>query len=230
MNKLSKDFTILSLLKFTAPTCLMLVFMSMYQMVDAVFVSNYVGESALSAINIVFPIPSIVIAISIMLATGGSAVIAKNMGEGKNECAKQNFSMIVSVGFIFGIIFSIVCLFTLSSLVKGLGATDILFDYCYDYLYLLLLATPLMIVQMLFQTFFVTAGLPQLGLAMTGLGGVINVVFDYLFIVVFKMGIVGAALATSMGYVIPAILGIFISYVIEMELCILLSIILILKS
>lgn len=208
MNKLSKDFTILSLLKFTAPTCLMLVFMSMYQMVDAVFVSNYVGESALSAINIVFPIPSIVIAISIMLATGGSAVIAKNMGEGKNECAKQNFSMIVSVGFIFGIIFSIGCLFTLSSLVKGLGATDILFDYCYDYLYLLLLATPLMIVQMLFQTFFVTAGLPQLGLAMTGLGGVINVVFDYLFIVVYKMGIVGAALATSMGYVIPAILGI----------------------
>lgn len=71
MNKLAKDFNILSLLKFTAPTCMMLVFMSMYQMVDAVFVSNFVGENALSAINIVYPIPSIIIAISIMLATGG---------------------------------------------------------------------------------------------------------------------------------------------------------------
>lgn len=213
MNKLAKDFSVISLLKFTAPTCIMLVFMSMYQMVDAVFVSNYVGENALSAINIVYPIPSIIIAISIMLATGGSAVIAKNMGEGENDKAKQNFSMIVCVGFLVGIVFSILCLLILEPLIRVLGATDLLYDYCYSYLIILLFATPLTVIQMLLQTFFVTAGLPHFGLAMTVLGGVLNVALDYLFIVVFGFGVSGAAIATSIGYVVPAILGIIYFFV-----------------
>lgn len=206
-NKLAQNFTITSLLKFTAPTCIMLVFMSLYQMTDAVFVSNFVGENALSALNNVFPIPSIIIALSIMLATGGSAIIAKNMGEGKAQKAKQNFSMIVFVGFLLGIVIMIAGVIWIKPIIKVLGATPILYAYSYDYLFILLLACPLTVLQMLFQTFFVTAGKPHLGLVSTILGGVSNIVLDYLFIVVFHMGVAGAAIATSIGYTLPAIIG-----------------------
>lgn len=208
-NKLAQNFTITSLLKFTAPTCIMLVFMSLYQMTDAVFVSNFVGENALSALNIVFPIPSIIIALSIMLATGGSAIIAKNMGEGQAQKAKQNFSMIVFVGFLLGIVIMIAGVIWIKPIIKLLGATPILYAYSYDYLFILLLACPLTVLQMLFQTFFVTAGKPHLGLVSTILGGVSNIVLDYLFIVVFHMGVAGAAIATSIGYTLPAIIGLF---------------------
>lgn len=208
-NKLAQNFTITSLLKFTAPTCIMLVFMSLYQMTDAVFVSNFVGENALSALNIVFPIPSIIIALSIMLATGGSAIIAKNMGEGQVQKAKQNFSMIVFVGFLLGIVIMIVGVIWIKPIIKVLGATPILYAYSYDYLFILLLACPLTVLQMLFQTFFVTAGKPHLGLVSTILGGLSNIVLDYLFIVVFHMGVAGAAVATSIGYALPAIIGLF---------------------
>lgn len=208
-NKLAQNFTITSLLKFTAPTCIMLVFMSLYQMTDAVFVSNFVGENALSALNIVFPIPSIIIALSIMLATGGSAIIAKNMGEGQAQKAKQNFSMIVFVGFLLGIVIMIVGVIWIKPIIKVLGATPILYAYSYDYLFILLLACPLTVLQMLFQTFFVTAGKPHLGLVSTILGGLSNIVLDYLFIVVFHMGVAGAAVATSIGYALPAIIGLF---------------------
>ena len=205
-NKLAQNFTITSLLKFTAPTCIMLVFMSLYQMTDAVFVSNFVGENALSALNIVFPIPSIIIAIAIMLATGGSAIIAKNMGEGEPRKAKQNFSMIIMVGIILGFIVMIIGLLWIEPIIKILGGTPKLYSYCYDYLFILLLACPLTVVQMLFQTFFVTASKPHLGLALTILGGVSNIVFDYLFIVVLQMGVAGAAIGTSIGYALPAII------------------------
>lgn len=208
-NKLAQNFTITSLLKFTAPTCIMLMFMSLYQMTDAVFVSNFVGENALSALNIVFPIPSIIIALSIMLATGGSAIIAKNMGEGQAQKAKQNFSMIVFVGFLLGIVIMIVGVIWIKPIIKVLGATPILYAYSYDYLFILLLACPLTVLQMLFQTFFVTAGKPHLGLVSTILGGLSNIVLDYLFIVVFHMGVAGAAVATSIGYALPAIIGLF---------------------
>ena len=206
-NKLAQNFTITSLLKFTAPTCIMLVFMSLYQMTDAVFVSNFVGENALSALNIVFPIPSIIIAIAIMLATGGSAIIAKNMGEGEPRKAKQNFSMIIMVGIILGFIVMIIGLLWIEPIIKILGGTPKLYSYCYDYLFILLLACPLTVVQMLFQTFFVTASKPHLGLALTILGGVSNIVFDYLFIVVLQMGVAGAAIGTSIGYALPAIIS-----------------------
>lgn len=206
-NKLAQNFTITSLLKFTAPTCIMLVFMSLYQMTDAVFVSNFVGENALSALNIVFPIPSIIIAIAIMLATGGSAIIAKNMGEGEPRKAKQNFSMIIMVGIILGFIVMIIGLLWIEPIIKILGGTPKLYSYCYDYLFILLLACPLTVVQMLFQTFFVTASKPHLGLVLTILGGVSNIVFDYLFIVVLQMGVAGAAIGTSIGYALPAIIS-----------------------
>ena len=213
-NNLAKNFTIKSLLKFTAPTIIMLVFMSLYQMVDGVFVSNVVGENALSALNIVYPIPSIIIAISIMLATGGSAIVAKNMGEGKLKEAKQNFSMIIYTGLSIGVVCSIIGMIFIKPIIWGLGATDILYQYCYDYLLILILFCPVAILQMLFQIFLVTAGKPHLGLALTVIGGLSNILLDYLFIVQMQIGVRGAAIGTIIGYAIPAIVG-FIYFIVN---------------
>ena len=213
-NNLAKNFTIKSLLKFTAPTIIMLVFMSLYQMVDGVFVSNVVGENALSALNIVYPIPSIIIAISIMLATGGSAIVAINMGEGKLKEAKQNFSMIIYTGLSIGVVCSIIGMIFIKPIIWGLGATDILYQYCYDYLLILILFCPVAILQMLFQIFLVTAGKPHLGLALTVIGGLSNILLDYLFIVQMQIGVRGAAIGTIIGYAIPAIVG-FIYFIVN---------------
>ena len=206
-NRLSQKITTGSLIKFALPTTIMLIFMSLYQMVDGVFVANFVGSNALSALNIVYPVPSIIVAVSIMLATGGSAIIAKNMGEQKDQEAKENFSLILLTGFLFGMAFLLVGVVFIKPLIFLLGATPSLYDYCYDYLFILIVAAPLAIFQMLFQTFFVTAGKPNLGLTTTVIGGCVNIVFDYLFIAVFHMGVTGAAIATAMGYAVPAVVG-----------------------
>lgn len=206
-NGIAQEFNLISLLRFVAPTVVMLVFMSLYQMVDAVFVSKFVGENALSALNIVYPFPSIVIAVSIMLATGGSAIIARNMGEGKEKEAKENFSFIVLVGAVIGVAIATVGILFIEPLIYMLGATPSLYDYCYEYLFILVLSVPLSVFQMLFQSFFVTAGKPHLGLTLTVLGGVSNIVLDYVFIVLCGFGVSGAALATSIGYSIPGLFG-----------------------
>ena len=206
-NGIAQEFNLISLLRFVAPTVVMLVFMSLYQMVDAVFVSKFVGENALSALNIVYPFPSIVIAVSIMLATGGSAIIARNMGEGKEKEAKENFSFIVLVGAVIGVAIATAGILFIEPLIYMLGATPSLYDYCYEYLFILVLSVPLSVFQMLFQSFFVTAGKPHLGLTLTVLGGGSNIVLDYVFIVLCGFGVSGAALATSIGYSIPGLFG-----------------------
>lgn len=206
-NGIAQEFNLISLLRFVAPTVVMLVFMSLYQMVDAVFVSKFVGENALSALNIVYPFPSIVIAVSIMLATGGSAIIARNMGEGKEKEAKENFSFIVLVGAVIGVAIATAGILFIEPLIYMLGATPSLYDYCYEYLFILVISVPLSVFQMLFQSFFVTAGKPHLGLTLTVLGGASNIVLDYVFIVLCGFGVSGAALATSIGYSIPGLFG-----------------------
>ena len=206
-NHLGQEFHLVSLLKFVAPTVIMLVFMSLYQMVDGVFVSKFVGENALSALNIVYPIPSMIIAVSIMLATGGSAIIARNMGEGKEREAKENFTFLVLVGAVLGAGFLIFGVLFIKPLIDLLGATSVLYDYCYDYLLILILSAPLAVFQMMFQSFFVTAGKPHLGLSLTILGGLANIVLDYVFIRMFHWGVSGAALATAIGYAIPGLFG-----------------------
>lgn len=169
--------------------------------------SRYVGEETLSALNIVYPIPSIIIAVSIMLATGGSAIIAKNMGEGKGEEAKEKFSFIVSVGGIFGVVFLILGVLFIDPLILLLGATPELYANCYDYLFILIISVPMAVFQMLFQNFFVTAGKPNLGLALAVLGGVSNIILDYVFIKMCRCRVSGAALATAIGYSVPGIFG-----------------------
>ncbi|MEG0878740.1 MAG: MATE family efflux transporter [Oscillospiraceae bacterium] len=208
-NALSKKFNVISLMKFTAPTIIMMLFMSLYTMIDGVFVSRFVGTGALSAVNIVYPVLNVVVAIAIMLATGASAVVAKKMGEGKIAEARDNFTLITVIGAVVGVIFGVISIIFIHPMLKMLGASDAIYEYCYQYSFILSVFTPMAILQMLFQYFFVTAGKPMLGLAATIAGGCANMVLDYIFIVPLNMGIAGAALATGIGFSIPAVCGLF---------------------
>lgn len=184
-----------------------MVFMSLYTMVDGVFVSRFAGTAALSAVNIVYPMVSVVVAVGVMLATGGSAIIAKRMGEGKPEQARQNFSYLILAGVLIAVGMAALALVFLKPLLHLLGARGALFELCYAYALPLVFFIPSGILQMLFQTLLVTAGRPMLGLTVTVLGGVANIVLDYLFIVPLQMGIAGAAIATGIGFSIPAVFG-----------------------
>lgn len=206
-NPLAKKYRFLTLLKFTAPTIIMMVFMSLYTMVDGVFVSRFVGTTALSAVNIVYPVFSIVIALAIMLGTGGSAVVATQMGEKKEQEAHRSFSLIVLCGFLLGVLVMLLGFVFLEPLVWLLGANEATYAYCADYAFWMLMFAPMAMLQMLFQVFFVTAGKPVIGLVVTVAGGVANMVLDYLLIVPLGMGIAGAAIATGIGFSIPAIFG-----------------------
>ncbi len=185
----------------------MMVFLSLYTIIDGVFVSRFVGQNALSAINITLPLVSLTYGIAIMFATGGSAIVAKKFGEGKSDEGKQNFSLIVGCSVIIGIILMIIELLCLPTILKFLGATENLYSYCYNYAFIITLFTPFAMLKSLFDYFMITANQPKLGLINTVIGGITNIILDYLFIAVFKMGISGAALATGIGLLIPAIIG-----------------------
>lgn len=205
---LARKFGCGALIRFALPTMVMMLFMSLYTIVDGIFVSRMIGTTALSATNIVYPVINIVIAVAVMLGTGGSAVIARQMGEGKTDAAKRNFSWIVLVGVAAGFAISVFGMLFLDPLCRMLGATPELLGYCRDYLGTLLLFAPAAILHMLFQAFFVTAGKPALGLCLTVLAGFSNALLDYLMMGPLGLGIRGAALATASGYLIPAIVGV----------------------
>ncbi|WP_411329183.1 MATE family efflux transporter [Blautia hansenii] len=208
-NSIAKDFKFFSLLRFALPTMVMMIFMSLYSIVDGIFISRLLGTNALSATNIVYPVISIVFAVGIMLSTGGSALIAKKLGEGKEREAREDFSFLTLVSFLFGIAILLIGNIFIEPIVRALGSTDALLPYCVDYLSVSLLLAPAAMLQMMFQTFFVTAGKPLIGLMLTISGGVANMILDYLFMGPFNMGISGAALATGIGELIPAVIGLF---------------------
>ncbi len=206
-NSIAKDFKFFSLLRFALPTMIMMVFMSLYTIIDGIFVSRFVGAEALSSTNIVYPVLNLLIAAGVMLASGGSAVIAKKLGEKKELEAKKDFSFLVLFGAIVGLVIMVLGNLFITPLVKTLGATPLLMDYCIDYLKISLFFAPACMLQLLFQTFFVTAGKPMVGLALTITGGIANMILDYIFMVPMGMGIKGAALATGIGQLIPAVTG-----------------------
>ncbi|CEI72294.1 MATE family efflux transporter [Romboutsia hominis] len=207
-NSIAKSFSFLSLIKFTIPSVVMLVFMSLYTIIDGIFVSRFVNTDALSSVNIVYPFINVVIAVGVMLATGSSAVIAKKIGEGKTEEAKKNFTLIILLGATLGILISFIGYTFLEKIIYTLGGNNRLYGYCRDYLTATLIFVPAFIINLLFQYLTITAGKPNIGLLFTLIGGFSNIILDYLFIVPMDMGISGAAYATGMGNLIPAILGI----------------------
>lgn len=206
-NKLAQNFSFWGLIKFALPAMTMMVFMSLYTMVDGVFVARLIGTSALSAVNIVLPLISLVIGAGIMLATGGSAIVAKNMGQGQLGVAKRNFTLLVAAGVGAGLILTALSLVFLHPILHFLGAEGVLFEYAHGYAFMLSWFFPMAIMQMLFQTFFITAGRPIVGMVLIIIAGITNIVLDYVFIAVFNMGIAGAALATGIGYCIPTLVG-----------------------
>ncbi|MEG0617386.1 MAG: MATE family efflux transporter [Oscillospiraceae bacterium] len=205
---LGKKFNFISLMRFAAPSMLMMLVTSLYTIVDSIFVSRFVGTNALSAINIVYPVLNIVMAFGIMLASGGSAIIARELGSDKPQSAREHLTLIVITGILIGAIVAILGLCFLHPLLRMLGATDILYKYCADYLIILLIFAPFNMLQLMFQSFFVTAGKPTLGMLLSLAAGLVNVLFDYIFIVVLHWGVAGAAAGTVLGYMIPSIIGI----------------------
>ena len=206
-NPLAKEFHALSLIRFAFPSMVMMVFMGLYTIIDTIFVARFVDTNALSSINIVCPVINIIVGLGTMLATGGSAIVAKKMGSGNTEEARSNFTLIIITGIITGLAITVIGLLFLDEIVWGLGASEILFPYCRDYLAIQLIFVIGNIMQVLYQNLFVTAGKPTLGLILSVLAGLANIVFDYIFIVLLHMGIKGAALGTGIGYMIPTVIG-----------------------
>lgn len=205
---LGKNYSFGTLLKFATPTIIMMLISALYSIVDGVFVARFVGADALSAVNIIMPLYSVFWSVAIMFATGGSAIIARKMGEGNDYEAKQDFTLIVLFATLIGVVVLVVGLVFLKQIVTALGATPSLYDYCYEYAFVLLLFSPIIIIKNMFEYLMVTAGKPKLGLALSMFGGAAHLILAYVFIEPMQMGIAGAALATGVGCLIPAFAGV----------------------
>lgn len=207
-QSISQKFTPISLLKFALPSMVMMMFMSCYTIVDGIFISRYLGSEALSAANIVYPVFNLLLAVGIMFATGGSAVVSKKLGEGKKEEAMEDFSFLTAVGVALSVLLMIATLLFHNQISLFLGSSERILDYCNAYLMIyLVLFAPACMLQSLYQSFFVTAGKPRLGLVLTVIAGLANAFFDYFFLAVCGMEIEGAAIATGIGQMIPAVVG-----------------------
>ena len=209
MIQLSDHFDCKRLLRFTFPSIIMMVFTSIYGVVDGFFVSNYAGKTPFAAVNFIFPVLIILGCPGFMLGTGGSALIAKTMGEGDKKRANQIFSLLIYVGAAAGVVLGAAGIALLPSVAVLLGAAGRLLADCVTYGRIILLAGPFFMLQMEFQCLFATAEKPKLGLTVTVAAGVTNMVLDWLLVGVFRWGLVGAAAATAVsqavGGVIPLI-------------------------
>lgn len=206
-HSIAQDFRFGSLLRFSLPTIAMMLMMSLYSMVDGIFVSRFVGSNAFASVNIIIPVTFLIIGLGVMLASGGSAIIAKKMGEGNDSEARQDFSLIVLLGVVLAVVLGVFSLLLRDPIIRGLGASDLLMEDSRTYFSILVLGFPAYMLQIMFQTFFVTAGRPHLGMWATVGAGAVNGLLDYLLIVPLEMGVAGAALATVIGYCIPAVVG-----------------------
>ena len=218
-NSLAKEFDLKSLLRFSAPSIAMMVFTSLYTIVDGIFVSNLVGTDALSAINICYPLLSLFYAISIMFSTGGCAVVSIQLGEGNSKKANRLFAFITLSALVVTAALAVVSFIFLEPLLTFLGCSETLIPLCKSYLSVLLVFAPVLTLQILFQSFFVAAGKPALGLILTVSAGISNMILDYVFMAHFNSGISGAALATAAGYFIPAIGGVIFFFKNRNGLC-----------
>lgn len=200
--QLSEHFSYKKLLRFTLPSIVMMIFTSIYGVVDGFFVSNYVGKSPFAAVNFIMPFLMILGAVGFMFGTGGSALISKTMGEGDHEKAKRLFSFLVYASAVCGIIIAVLGIIFIRPVAALLGAEEELLDNCVLYGRIILIALPAYILQYAFQSFSVTAGKPQLGLIFTVAAGVTNMVLDALLVAVIPLGLAGAAIATAISQVV----------------------------
>lgn len=203
--KLSDHFTYGKLLRFTFPSIIMMVVISVYGVVDGLFVSNYVGKTPFAAVNLIMPFLMLPMAIGFMIGGGGSALISCTLGEKNPEKANKIFSLLVYFSIALGTLIAIVFQIILEPVAKAMGATDELLHDCVTYGRIIIIGIPFNILQMEFQTFFVTAEKPRLGLWATIGSGVANVVLDFVLVKLIPCGLVGAAVATTMSQVVGGV-------------------------
>lgn len=207
-NNLNIRVSTWALLKYALPTILSSIFMNVYSLVDSLFVANLVSTAALSAVSIAGPFLAIALAIGTMIATGGSALVAKQLGEGKNLKAKQNFSFFVWFCIFVSLAFTVVGILFRKPLLYAMGSDNTLYPLCEAYAIPLFIAIPFVMAAILFQIFFVTDGVPGLAFVLSLEGGVTNIVLDYVLIAIVPWGVAGAAWATAAGYILQTVIGI----------------------
>lgn len=197
--QLSDHFTYRRLIRFVIPSVAMMILTSIYGVVDGLFVSNFVGKTAFAAVNLVIPFTLVLGAFGFMLGTGGTALVAKTLGEGKQEEANRIFSMLIYFAIGLGLVLTIFGIAVLKRIVIKMGADDAMLRHCMIYGRIVLLGIPFYMLQNMFQNFLIAAEKPQLGLIVTIAAGVTNMVLDALFIAVLGWGVAGAAVATALG-------------------------------
>ena len=197
--QLSDHFTYRRLIRFVIPSVAMMILTSIYGVVDGLFVSNFVGKTPFAAVNLVIPFTMILGAFGFMLGTGGTALVAKTLGEGRQEEANRIFSMLIYFALGLGVLLTIFGIAVLKRIVIKMGADDAMLRHCMIYGRIVLLGIPFYMLQNMFQNFLIVAEKPQLGLIVTIAAGVTNMVLDALFIAVLGWGVAGAAAATALG-------------------------------
>lgn len=207
--KLSDHFNYRKLILFTLPSVVMMIFTSIYSVVDGFFISNFVGKTEFAAINLIMPLPQMLGCIGFMFGSGGSALVSKTLGEGRREEANRIFSLLVYVAAAIGVLLSVLGTIFIEPVAKLMGASDAMLPHCVTYGRILLSTLPAFMMQNMFQAFLVTAEKPTLGLGVTVAAGVTNMCLDALFIIVFKWKIVGAAVATSIAQIVGGLIPLF---------------------
>lgn len=203
--QLSDHFTYGRLLRFTLPSIVMMIFTSIYSVVDGLFVSNFVGKTPFAAINLIMPILIVLGALGFMIGTGGSAIVAKTLGERDTERANRYFSMLVYVTVVGGVLLTALGELLLRPMCVLLGAKGEMLENCVLYGRIVLLALTAFMLQNVFQSFLITAEKARLGLIVTVLSGVTNMVLDYVFIALLHWGLAGAALATALSQMVGGV-------------------------
>lgn len=204
--QLSDHFTLGRLFRFCLPSVVMMVFTSIYGVVDGYFVSNYVGKTPFAAVNLIMPFLMILGGVGFMIGTGGSALVAKHLGEKNDELARRVFSMMLMLTIILGVSISVLGFIFAENVAALLGADGEMLPYCATYARTCLIFNTMFMLQNVFQSFLVTAERPKLGLVVVVAAGCTNMVLDALFIAVFQWGVVGAALATGLSQTVGGLL------------------------
>lgn len=203
--QLSDHFGYGRLLRFTIPSILMMIFTSIYGVVDGFFVSNFVGKTPFAAVNFIMPFLMVVGAMGFMFGTGGSALIARTMGEGRREKAQEIFSLLICAVAVSGVVIAVISIVFLRRIAMFLGAEGEMLENCVRYGRIILVALPFLMLQYAFSSLSVTAEKPKLGLIVTIVSGILNMTGDALFMGVFCWGIAGAAMASAMGQIVGGI-------------------------
>ena len=202
----NKEINTKNVLLFTIPTMIRMIFISMYSIVDGIVVSNYVGSVGLSAINIVYPVLNVCMALSFMLGTGSNAIIGKKLGEGKREEACSFMTLTILVNVVVIMVLTVLFFMWDQEIYMMLGSDEALLPYCVEYGTIIVLGGPVWVMQVLFQSYLVTTDRPKMGMCLSIVSGVLNIVLDILLVGFFGMGLTGAAIASVAGMMIGGLI------------------------